>query len=64
MNLNDYEIFFELSQNYTIDDIKKSYNILLLKYHKQNNKDIHYYNKLNNYYSNFIVFIKIIIIIV
>lgn len=51
MEINKCKQLFNLNEHYTINELKENYNKLLLKYHKENNNDIDFYNKLKDYYS-------------
>lgn len=52
MELNNHYIkLFDLNDNYTLFDLNKAYNKILLKYHKDNNNDQNLYNNINEYYN-------------
>lgn len=51
MEINKCKELFNLHNNYTYKDLEYSYNRLLLKYHKDNNNDVNFYENLKNNYN-------------
>ena len=51
MELNKCIELFNLNTNYTTIELQHNYNKLLLKYHKDNNNDTEFYEKLKSYYN-------------
>ena len=51
MDINTCKQLFNLNNNYTINDLQKSYNKLLLTFHKTNSNDTIQYETLKNNYN-------------
>lgn len=51
MEINKCKELFNLNDNYTYNELQYNYNRLILKYHKDNNNDINFYENLKNNYN-------------
>ena len=51
MEINNCLELFSLNHNYTLKDLQNNYNKVILKLHKDNNKDNKIYDKFKNCYN-------------